>query len=146
MDNNCHETEKNCSGRREFLVSTSAMAGGLLLSVGTAQKVSATTTPAAETVIKLDENSPLNKVGGSLVVETASGKVVIARTGEASFSAVSAVCTHKGGTLGYDEKSKLFVCPNHNSKFGTDGKNAGGPAKTPVKSFKSQSAIVLAGE
>ncbi len=147
MNNLCNETEKKCSGRREFLVSASALAGGLVLSLANVEKVSAETiAPAADTVIKLDDKSPLSKVGGSQVVETPSGKVIVARTGETTFAAVSAVCTHKGGILGYNEKTQLFTCPSHGSKFGTDGANAGGPAKTPVKSFKPQSAIVLAGE
>ena len=149
MNNECNETEKKCSLRREFLVSASAIASGLVLSLANVGKASATTetsAPTADTVVKLDDKSPLNKVGGSQVVETPTGKVVIARTGEMTFAAVSAVCTHKGGTLGYDEKSKLFACPNHGSKFGIDGSNAGGPAKIPVKAVKSQSAVVLAGE
>jgi Rieske Fe-S protein len=149
MNQFCEETEKKCNGRREFLVSASAIAGGLVLSLANVKEVSAESeskTHGAEVVIKLDEKSTLNTVGGSQVVETPSGKVVIVKTGDASFSAVSAICTHKGGTVAYDGKLKLFVCPNHGSKFGSDGANAGGPAKTPLKSFKPQSAIVLSGE
>lgn len=145
MNKICNETEKKCSGRREFLVSASALAGGLVLSLANVENVSASA-PPTETVIKLDENSPLNKVGGFQVVDTADGKVIIARTGEASFAAVSAKCTHKGATLGYDSKANLFACPSHGSKFNADGSNAGGPAKTPVKSIKSQSALLLIGE
>jgi cytochrome b6-f complex iron-sulfur subunit len=147
MDNKiCHETEKKCSGRREFLVSASAIAGGLVLSLANVGSASAEAMPAADTVIKLDEKSPLNKVGGSQTVETTNGKVVVARISETSFAAVSAKCTHSGGPLSYEEKSGLFKCAWHGSKFNTDGTNAGGPAKNPVKSFKPQNAIVLAGE
>jgi cytochrome b6-f complex iron-sulfur subunit len=145
MDKICNKVEKKCSGRREFLVSASAIAGGLVLSLANAGSASATT-PPAETVIKLDEKSPLNKVGGSQVVETAGGKVIIARTDETTFSAVSATCTHKGATWKYDEKTKQFACPSHGSRFNSDGSVAKGPAKDPVKSFKPQNAIVLAGE
>lgn len=134
-----------CGGRREFLVKASTIAGGLALTLSGIKDVSGKSSDdtAEEVVLKLDEKSPLSKVGGSQTVETKNGKVVIARTGASSFAAVSAVCTHKGGPLGYDETSKLFVCPNHGSKFGTDGSNAGGPAKTPAKSFPTASAIVL---
>ena len=144
MNKNCDETEKKCSGRREFLVSASAIAGGLALSLANVKGVSAA--PAAETVIKLDEASPLNKVGGSQTVDTAAGKVIIARTGDATFSAVSAACTHKGATLTYDDKTKQFACPSHGSRFNGDGSVAKGPAKTAVKVLKSQTAIILAGE
>jgi Rieske Fe-S protein len=147
MDKNCNETEKQCSGRREFLVSASALAGGLVLSLANVNGALAETkTPFADTVIKLDENSPLNKVGGSQTVDTPAGKVIIARTGETTFSAVSAACTHKGAALNYDDKTKQFACPSHGSRFNSDGSVAKGPAKDPLKSFKPQSAIVLAGE
>ena len=147
MEKNCHETEKKCSGRREFLVTASAIAGGLVLSLATGSEASAgTKAPAADTVIKLDDKSPLNTVGGSQVVDSPVGKVIIARTGDTTFTAVSAICTHKGATLGYDGKQKLFVCPSHGSKFGLDGSNAGGPAKTPLKVSKTQTAVVLVGE
>lgn len=145
MSKLCDDKEKTCSGRREFLVGASAIAGGLVLSLANVEKTSAAT-PPTETTIKLDENSPLNKVGGSVVMDTPSGKVIIARTGDASFSAVSAVCTHKGATLKYDEKAKLFACPSHGSKFNPDGTNAGGPSKTPLKASKTQSALLLISE
>jgi cytochrome b6-f complex iron-sulfur subunit len=146
MDKNCNETEKNCSGRREFLVSASAIAGGLVLSLANVGQASAAVAPFADTVIKLDEASPLNKVGGSQTVDTPAGKVIIARTGDATWSAVSATCTHKGATLKYDEAAKQFACPSHGSRFNGDGSVAKGPAKDPLKSFKPQSAIVLTGE
>jgi Rieske Fe-S protein len=146
MNKICDETEKKCSGRREFLVSASALAGGLVLSLANVESASAETKQSTETVIKLDDKSPLNKVGGSQTVETSGGKVVIARTDEATFVAVSAKCTHSGGPLKYDDKAKLFSCPWHGSKFNTDGSNAGGPAKNPVKVFKNQTAVVLLGE
>jgi Rieske Fe-S protein len=145
MNKLCDDKGKTCSGRREFLVSAGAVAGGLVLNLVSVEKTAASV-PPSETTIKLDEKSSLNKVGGSQVVETANGKVIIARTGETSFAAVSAVCTHKGATLKYDDKAKLFACPSHGSKFNVDGSNAGGPAKSPVKSLKLQNALVLIGE
>lgn len=147
MDKDCNETEKKCSGRREFLVSASALAGGLILSLANSSETLGSTQPLfAETVVKLDEKSLLHKVGGSQTVETAIGKVIIARTGETTYSAVSATCTHKGATLNYDDKTKQFACPSHGSRFNGDGSVAKGPAKDALKALKSQSAIVLAGE
>lgn len=145
MNKNINETEKKCSGRREFLVSASALADGLVLSLANVEKTNASPLPT-ETTLKLDESSPLNKVGGSVTVEIGGQKVIVARTSETSFSAVSAICTHKGSTLKYDDKAKQFACPSHGSKFGLDGANAGGPAKTPLKTLKSQTALVLISE
>lgn len=148
MSEKCTVKEKSCSGRREFLVSASALAGGLVLSLANVKDVSAksaTPNPAAETVIKLDEKSPLNTVGGTQTVDTASGKVIIART-DTGFSAVSATCTHKGATLNYDDKTKQFACPSHGSRFGLDGSIGKGPAKTPLKVTKTQTALILVSE
>lgn len=142
MENLCDKKEKNCHGRREFLVSASALAGGLVLSLANPDNAKATAIEG-ETVVKLSADSPLNKVGGSVLADTPSGKVIIARTGENSYAAVSAVCTHKGKTLGYDASAKVFACPAHGSRFNSDGSNAGGPAQSPVKSFKSQSALIV---
>lgn len=137
MDEQCNDSKNGCVGRRQFLVT--AIAGGLLLSFGGASLSAANGLVSVDenkTVVPLDEKSPLNTVGGSVTVDTPVGKVVIARTSESTFVAVSAKCTHKGGPLGYDKDSGLFVCEWHGSKFGADGSNQGPPAKTPVKAYE----------
>ena len=156
-ENLCADSkDESCGGRREFLVSASAVAGGLMLSLSglpIAAVTAQTEKPADQTAmknaaaddvtLKLDEKSPLAKVGGSQTIDTKAGKVIIVRTGEMNFVALSAVCPHKGGPIKYDEKAKQLFCPWHSSKFGTDGSNQGGPAKQPLKSFGTQSALVV---
>ena len=44
------------------------------------------------------------------------------------FVAVSALCTHKGCTVGYSPSSRRFICPCHGATFGADGEVLGGPA------------------
>ena len=148
-----------CNSRREFLVKTTATAGGLVLALsgwptaaeGQENPTSAKsiTAPAAapssdEAVIKLDEKSPLSKVGGFDTIETGAGKVVIVRTGETDFKAYSAVCTHKGGPIKYDEKTQQLFCPWHNSRFDTEGKVVKGPAKLALSSYSTEKAVVVA--
>jgi Rieske Fe-S protein len=143
----CGASLKSCDGRREFLVKAGSIAGGLVLSLAGTEIAQAGVTGAPqeeEVVIKIDDKSPLNKVGGSQTIETKSGKVIVARTSEASFVALSAVCTHRGGSINYDEGTKTFVCPNHGSKFGSDGANSGGPAKKPLAAHSAQNALVVA--
>ncbi len=153
-ENNCENVGKEtCSGRRDFLVSASAIAGGVVLSLSGLPKVEAQTDKkpmemmkdgmGEEVTLKLDDKSPLSKVGGSQTLDTKSGKVIVVRTGDMSFTALAAVCTHKGGPIKYNEKSKQFFCPWHDSKFGTDGSNQGGPAKQPLKQYGTQSALVV---
>ena len=146
LNDSCSEiSEKICDNRRDFLVKASVTAGGLLLSLSGASLAKAETvaTTPEEVVIKLDEKSPLNKVGGNLIIDTKNGKVIIVRTGETAFSAYSAVCSHKGALLGYNAESKLLVCPSHGSKFDNTGKPVGGPAKTPVAKYGAQESVVV---
>jgi cytochrome b6-f complex iron-sulfur subunit len=44
--------------------------------------------------------------------------------------ALTAVCTHQGGTV--VANNGALRCPKHNATFALDGKNTGGPARTPL--------------
>ena len=127
----------DCSGRREFLVKAAMLAGGLVLTLSAPLLGSAAA--FEDVVVPIDDKSPLNKVGGSQVVASTVGKVIIVRTGDASFVAFSARCTHKGTTIGYDAASKHFVCPNHGSEWdGSTGKVVQGPADNPLPSYPAK--------
>jgi cytochrome b6-f complex iron-sulfur subunit len=150
----CDESNNICNNRREFLVKASAVAGGIVLGLTGANSANAqkednsgsknTNALTDEIVLKLDEKSPLGKVGGFDTIETKAGKVVVVRTAEMSFSAYSAVCTHKGGPIKFDEKTQQLFCPSHDSRFDTKGQVVKGPAKIPLKVFSTQKAIVVA--
>lgn len=131
----CNEVV-DCSGRREFLVKAAFIAGGLALTLSGAGKLLGNT--FEDVVVAIDEKSPLNKVGGSAVVAGPAGKIIILRTGETTFVAYSAKCTHKGTVLNYNAAKKEFVCPNHGSTFDTaTGNPTGGPADDPLPSYKA---------
>lgn len=124
----------DCSGRREFLVKTAGHAGGLVLAISGIGPAFGLT--FADVTVNIDSSSPLNKVGGSVVVDSSAGKIIIVRTGEAAFIAYSAKCTHKGGIVEYDAAGKQFVCPKHGSKFDSaNGNVKDGPADTKLTSF-----------
>ena len=147
---NCGD-ENKCGGRREFLVRASAVAGGVVLSLsglssaeGQKEEVKSPDTVADELVLKLDAASALGKVGGSQIVETKSGKIIVIRSGEQSFTAFSAKCTHRNGTLVYDEKTKQLNCPLHGSRFNAaDGAVVKGPAAQNLAAFTTDSAVVV---
>lgn len=127
----------DCTGRREFLVKTAMFAGGLVLTLS-APLVGAAAA-FEDVVVPIDDKSPLNKVGGSKVVASTAGKIIVVRTGDASFVAFSARCTHKGATIGYDAASKQFFCPSHGSEFdGATGKVTQGPADNPLASYPAK--------
>jgi Rieske Fe-S protein len=148
---NCND-EKKCGGRREFLVKASAIAGGVVLSLSglnaaQGQKDDSKkddTAIADDLVLKLDASSPLGKAGGSQIFDTKSGKIIVIRKDETSFAAFSAKCTHKGGTLEYDAKTKQLACPLHGSRFdGANGSVLKGPASQPLPAFTTDSAVVV---
>ncbi len=143
-ENVCESANENgCNGRRDFLVSASAIAGGLVLSLSGFSGTAKADDKPEEITVKLDEKSPLNKVGGSTTLDTKAGKVVVIRTAEMAFTAVSAKCPHEGGPIKFDAKANQLFCPWHKSFFSLDGKNISGPAKTPLSSFATESAVVV---
>lgn len=96
-----------------------------------------------DVTLKIDSNSPLNKVGGAYFFDYKGDKIVVIRKSETEFAAYSAICTHKGGFLKYDEKAQTLVCPLHNSRFGTDGQRISGPARQPLASFPTENALIV---
>ena len=93
--------------------------------------------------LKIDEKSPLNKVGGTYTFDYKGEKVIVLRKSESEFSAFSAICPHKGGPIKYNEKTQQFFCPWHNSQFGLDGQRISGPAQQPLTAYGAQDAVVV---
>ena len=100
-----------CIGRREFLVKAGLVAGVTVLTVSSSYGASA----FEDLTVTIVTDSPLAKVGGSQVVDSTAGKLIVIRSGEKTFAAFSAICTHKRGTLSYD--GKQLYCPKHGSKI-----------------------------
>ena len=132
---NCLDNS-NCGSRREFLVRSAIVAGGLVLTLSGVGSVLGK--PYEDVTVAIDDKSPLNKVGGTSIVDSTAGKVIILRTGDAAFVAFSAKCTHKGGIVEFDAASRQFVCPKHGSRFdSTNGTVKEGPASDPIASYKA---------
>jgi len=73
-------------------------------------------------------------VGGGKVFDAT--KVVVTQPKAGEFKAFSAVCTHKGCTVGSVADGKI-KCPCHGSMYDmTTGKVVGGPAPAPLASKK----------
>lgn len=164
-------TESLCAGRRQFLMRT--VAGGVAIALGgaTLLKVSRAADGANgadgmdsadgddaapvtagvpvpdasnyELVVKPSDHPELAKVGGFVTLDTKVGKITVARVSETDFSAVGAVCTHKGGPIEYNADEKQFFCPWHKSKFALDGAVVKGPAKIALPSYKEETVAVI---
>lgn len=81
--------------------------------------------------LTLPENSALNNVGGSKIVQT----LIVANTGGGNYVALSSACTHEGCTVDYSSGTQKFVCPCHGSSFSTSGSVLTGPASSSLKSY-----------
>jgi Rieske Fe-S protein len=81
--------------------------------------------------LSLPSNAALNTAGGSVYVQS----IVVVNTG-ANYIALSSVCTHQQGTVGYNSVSGNFVCPNHGSVFSVGGSVVNGPAASPLQSYQ----------
>lgn len=79
----------------------------------------------------------LANTGGAALVQAGNNNVLVTRTGESSFNAFTAICTHEGCTItGF--QSGAFVCPCHGSQFNTTGQVQQGPATQRLRQFTTQ--------
>lgn len=86
-----------------------------------------------EIVIDLShaDYSALGAVGGYAY----KGDIIIFRTGDNAYSALSKLCTHSECTITYNHASNELPCPCHGSKFNTSGTVLTGPASSNLKSY-----------
>jgi glycine/D-amino acid oxidase-like deaminating enzyme/nitrite reductase/ring-hydroxylating ferredoxin subunit len=76
------------------------------------------------------------------VEEPGEGEGVVGRHGllpagrarvDGRICSVTAVCTHLGGTLRWNDAERSWDCPLHGSRFGPDGQVLEGPATKPLR-------------
>lgn len=134
--------------RRDFLStivkSAGVAVGASLFDISLLRSVSAKPVDGKIDVIA-GEHLELATTGGAVVlnveeVADVGGKIILVRTGESTFVAVAAKCTHKGCTIGYDADAKHFECPCHGSQYNLDGTVAHGPTTKPVTSYATSYA------
>ena len=86
-----------------------------------------------EVVINLDATSSadLATVGGFIY----SGNIIVFRTGDNAYLALSKLCTHSQCTVTYNHAADNVPCPCHGSKFSTTGVVLNGPAASALKKY-----------
>lgn len=87
--------------------------------------------------VNVDTASPLATVGGAATTQTSLGTFLIARTGQDTFTALTAICTHEQCTVSGFSNSR-FVCPCHGSQYSTSGAVVQGPATRSLASYATQ--------
>lgn len=73
------------------------------------------------------------------MTQTSLGNFLMARTGDTTVTALTAICTHEGCTVSNFSGSQ-FVCPCHGSTFNASGSVAKGPANRALQQFATQVA------
>jgi Rieske Fe-S protein len=89
---------------------------------------------ATNTLTVAVDAGPLAVVGGAAFVTSSAGNVLVARTGQDTFSALSSICTHEQCNVSM-WSSPQFVCPCHGSEYATDGTVVRGPAARNLTRF-----------
>jgi Rieske Fe-S protein len=87
--------------------------------------------------VAIDASSPLASVGSAALVRSSVGDFLVAHTGQGTYSAMTATCTHQTCTItGFQNQN--FVCPCHGSTFDLNGHVLVGPAPTPLPQYATQ--------
>ncbi|MCU0790320.1 MAG: Rieske 2Fe-2S domain-containing protein, partial [Nitratireductor sp.] len=70
---------------------------------------------------------------GDAAVITAKGEqIAVCRRSDGSFHALSAVCTHMGCIVDWNQVDRTWDCPCHGSRFTAEGEVLAGPAVSPL--------------
>jgi len=78
---------------------------------------------------------PLAKIkpGDGGVISHNGEQLAVIRTSEGSLQALSAICTHMGCVVGWNETDRTWDCPCHGSRFDEHGAVLTGPARSPLE-------------
>lgn len=136
--------------RREFCAyacrGASLLAAGVVTACGGSPTSPSNATPLSavsgtvngRTVsVSIDGAAALASVGSAAILQTSLGTFLVARTGQDTFSVLTATCTHEACTVTGFSGSQ-FVCPCHGSQFTTTGAVVNGPATRSLQSFAAQ--------
>lgn len=88
--------------------------------------------------IKLSEHPELAQVGGFKTFNVDSSPIIVFRTGQTTFTALSMICTHQGCTVNWVNSSQQFQCPCHGSKYDKNGRVIQGPATQNLQTYRTE--------
>jgi glycine/D-amino acid oxidase-like deaminating enzyme/nitrite reductase/ring-hydroxylating ferredoxin subunit len=71
--------------------------------------------------------------GEGRILKIDGQRCAVYRDPDGSLAAYSAVCTHMGCVVRWNQAEQTWDCPCHGSRFNTQGKVMAGPAETPLK-------------
>jgi cytochrome b6-f complex iron-sulfur subunit len=75
------------------------------------------------------------KLGGAHFFSFQGHPAVLLQPKAGEYVALTAVCTHLGCIVKWDDTAEEFLCPCHGGRFSTDGKVLSGPPPKPLASY-----------
>lgn len=76
------------------------------------------------------------KENEGIVIKHNGEELAVYKNEEGNVNAVSAVCTHMGCIVGWNNTEKTWDCPCHGSRFTKEGEVINGPAAKPLQKKK----------
>lgn len=120
--------------RRGFLSRSVALAAlGLL--AGACDNTGSLTGPVLteDVMVTLSDYPALAQDGGVVRISGVSAPVAVANLGSDMYVALSLVCPHAGGLVGWT--GTQFVCPVHGARFAEDGHWTGGQPTSSLREY-----------
>jgi cytochrome b6-f complex iron-sulfur subunit len=77
-------------------------------------------------------NASLKQTGGSVY----SNNVIVLKTGS-GYLALSAICTHQGCTVNFNQGTNRLVCPCHSGVFDLSGSVVSGPPPSALRVYST---------
>lgn len=74
-------------------------------------------------------------IGEAKFIRFLNKATVIIHTNDQELVALSAVCTHLGCIVKWNESKQELICPCHGGRFDTKGNVLGGPPPSPLVSY-----------
>jgi glycine/D-amino acid oxidase-like deaminating enzyme/nitrite reductase/ring-hydroxylating ferredoxin subunit len=96
--------------------------------------------------VEPDERDALDAIrpGDGALVEVGGEHCAAYRDENGLLRMVSALCPHRGCTVGFNDAEKTWECPCHGSRFATDGTLLQGPALEPLAPARAYLALASA--
>lgn len=89
--------------------------------------------PTNEQQVKIEFPESEVTSGGAKFFEFAGKSAVLVRRKDGTLTAMSAVCTHLGCIVQWQQDKEQFLCPCHAGIYGIDGKVLAGPPPKPLQ-------------
>ena len=133
-----------CAGQAASATALTGALAALLQGCGGGSPTAASSVPALPRItasvgngtitLGIDASSPLSAAGSAVLLQSSSGLFLVARTGQDTFAALSATCTHEACTItGF--AGQRYVCPCHGSNFDLSGAVLMGPASRALRQY-----------